>query len=208
MYQAGEEEQDVGHEKKSVVMKVKDKAKKIKSKITPKHHAHDGHDHDHQYHNDHGAQSDEEDYDESESIEPDPEVHGAPSEYFFNNFLIPISCPLSFVLTAEFKHEWVGCLIIECFCNTVYESRDVKRIGDVDEISEKTRGNHLGTSDREVGPEDDSGKSTPKSKVGDQVWGQSNLEEREPKASADPHGTSSPEKYQIQVADPTKRGFL
>lgn len=82
MYQAGEE-QDVGHEKKSVLMKVKDKAKKIKSKITPKHHAHDGHDHDHQYHNHHGAQSDEEDYDEGESIEPDPEVHGAPSEYFF-----------------------------------------------------------------------------------------------------------------------------
>lgn len=42
-----------------------------------------------------------------------------------------------------------------------FTSRDVKRIGDVDEISGKTRGNHLGTSDREVGLEDDSGKSTP-----------------------------------------------
>lgn len=198
MYQAGEEEQDVGHEKKSVLMKVKDKAKKIKSKITPKHHGHE-------FRNPHGAQTDEEDYDEDEAVEPDPEVHGAPSEYFF--FLIPISCPLSFLSTAELNHEWVSCLISDCFCTTVYESRDVKRrIGDVDEITGKTRGNHLGTGYREVGPEDESGKSTPK--VGDQVFGQSNLEEREAKATADPHGTSRPEKYQIKVADPTKIGFL
>ena len=43
MYQAGEE-QDVEYEIKSMVKKVKDKAKEIKSKIMAKHHAHGGHD--------------------------------------------------------------------------------------------------------------------------------------------------------------------
>ena len=55
------------HEKKSVLKKVKEKAKKIKETLT-KH----GHDHD-------------EEEVEDEEMEEDPEVHGAPSMLFFTN---------------------------------------------------------------------------------------------------------------------------
>ncbi|KAL8240844.1 hypothetical protein R6Q59_014199 [Mikania micrantha] len=59
-------------EKKSVIKKVKEKAKKIKSTITKHGHGHDGHDHHHHDLND----DDDDDYID-ESVE-DPEVHGAP----------------------------------------------------------------------------------------------------------------------------------
>ncbi|GKC94706.1 low-temperature-induced 65 kDa protein-like protein [Tanacetum coccineum] len=57
--------EDEHHEKKSVIKKVKEKAKKLKNKIT--HHGH-GHEHD---------DEDDEDDDDDETVE-DPEVHGAP----------------------------------------------------------------------------------------------------------------------------------
>ncbi|KAD5961250.1 hypothetical protein E3N88_12723 [Mikania micrantha] len=56
-------------ERKSVIKKVKEKAKKIKSTITKHGHGHDGHDH-------HHDENDDDDYID-ESVE-DPEVHGAP----------------------------------------------------------------------------------------------------------------------------------
>ncbi|KAL8210871.1 hypothetical protein R6Q57_005308 [Mikania cordata] len=63
------EEENHG-EKKSVIKKVKEKAKKIKSTITKHGHGHDGHDHHHD------ENDDDDDYID-ESVE-DPEVHGAP----------------------------------------------------------------------------------------------------------------------------------
>ncbi|GKG33934.1 low-temperature-induced 65 kDa protein-like protein isoform X2, partial [Tanacetum coccineum] len=63
--------EDEHHEKKSVIKKVKEKAKKLKNKIT--HHGH-GHEHD---------DEDDEDDDDDETVE-DPEVHGAPSKYYIS----------------------------------------------------------------------------------------------------------------------------
>lgn len=68
-----EGEDENHHEKKSVLKKVKDKAKKIKSTLT-KHGHHDDHD------NTHGHEEYEEEYEDEEMAE-DPEVHGAPSIY-------------------------------------------------------------------------------------------------------------------------------
>ncbi|XP_057952433.1 low-temperature-induced 65 kDa protein [Malania oleifera] len=61
----GDEHQH-GHEKKSLMKKVKDKAKRIKGTIK-------GHGHDQQDGNDHDL-----DYDEDEAEAQDPEIHGAP----------------------------------------------------------------------------------------------------------------------------------
>ncbi|XP_019453880.1 PREDICTED: low-temperature-induced 78 kDa protein-like isoform X2 [Lupinus angustifolius] len=77
----GEEDHHHDHEKKSVLKKVKAKAKKIKDKVTK--HGHHDHEHGHdQYHyedqhipDDHDL--DEEDDDDEEMVH-DPEVHGAP----------------------------------------------------------------------------------------------------------------------------------
>lgn len=86
----GKEEHHDGHEKKSVLKKVKAKAKKIKNTLTK--HGHQEHGHD-QYHyedqhipDDHDL-DEEDDYDEE--LVQDPEVHGAPSIFFF--FFISIT---------------------------------------------------------------------------------------------------------------------
>ncbi|KAG8381334.1 hypothetical protein BUALT_Bualt06G0111600 [Buddleja alternifolia] len=63
------------HEKKSVLKKVKDKAKKIKDTI--KKHGHHGHEHEHEYRHDQISEEEEDD-DEDEEMVNDPEVHGAP----------------------------------------------------------------------------------------------------------------------------------
>ncbi|KAF8413152.1 hypothetical protein HHK36_001127 [Tetracentron sinense] len=62
------EGEDEHHEKKSVLKKVKDKAKKIKDTLGIRKHDH-GHNNDHDH---------DEEEDEHEEIEEDPEVHGAP----------------------------------------------------------------------------------------------------------------------------------
>jgi len=78
------------HEKKSVLKKVKAKAKKIKDTIT-KHGHHDdheqGHGHDqYQYENQHIP--DDHDLDEEDEVDEDPEIHGAPSNLFLFHFFL------------------------------------------------------------------------------------------------------------------------
>ncbi|KAI3758634.1 hypothetical protein L6452_06201 [Arctium lappa] len=58
-------------EKKFVIKKVKEKAKKIKNTITKHGHGHGGDDHHHH----------DDDDDDDEEMEQDPEVHGAPSAH-------------------------------------------------------------------------------------------------------------------------------
>ncbi|KAI3720682.1 hypothetical protein L2E82_31673 [Cichorium intybus] len=60
-------------EKKSVIKKVKEKAKKLKNTITKHGHGHGDHDHHH-----HDDVEDDDDDDDDEEMEKDPEVHGAP----------------------------------------------------------------------------------------------------------------------------------
>ncbi|RZC73013.1 hypothetical protein C5167_048493 [Papaver somniferum] len=68
----GHHEQDEHHEKKSVIKKVKAKAKKIKDTIGSK--IHGGHEHEHE----HDDQDLDEEDDSDDELEQDPEVHGAP----------------------------------------------------------------------------------------------------------------------------------
>ncbi|TKY45163.1 Low-temperature-induced 65 kDa protein [Spatholobus suberectus] len=75
-----EEHHHHDHEKKSVLKKVKQKAKKIKDTITK--HGHHDHEHGHEYHYDDQHIPDDHDLDEEddedEDMDEDPEVHGAP----------------------------------------------------------------------------------------------------------------------------------
>ncbi|KAK4436302.1 Low-temperature-induced protein [Sesamum alatum] len=73
-------EQEHHHEKKSVLKKVKDKAKKIKDTIKRHGHGH-GHSHEHQvgYERDRGVNREEGRYEEEkQEMVDDPQVHGAP----------------------------------------------------------------------------------------------------------------------------------
>ncbi|KAI3879457.1 hypothetical protein MKX03_014077 [Papaver bracteatum] len=70
----GHHEQDEHHEKKSVIKKVKAKAKKIKDTIGSK--IHGGHEHEHDREHDDQDLDEEDDFDDE--LEQDPEVHGAP----------------------------------------------------------------------------------------------------------------------------------
>jgi hypothetical protein len=85
----GTEEHHDDHEKKSVLKKVKAKAKKIKDTITKHGHRDDnehGHGHD-QYHNQHIPDDHDLDEEDDEDVH-DPEIHGAPSKVFFLSFLL------------------------------------------------------------------------------------------------------------------------
>ncbi|KAI3850051.1 hypothetical protein MKW92_032272 [Papaver armeniacum] len=70
----GHHEHDELHEKKSVIKKVKAKAKKIKDTIGSK--IHGGHEHEHDREHDDQDLDEEDDFDDQ--LEQDPEVHGAP----------------------------------------------------------------------------------------------------------------------------------
>ncbi|KAI3985324.1 hypothetical protein MKX01_033638 [Papaver californicum] len=76
----GHHEQDEHHEKKSVIKKVKAKAKKIKDTIGSR--IHGGHEHEHEHEHEYGLEHDDQDLDEEDDfddeLEQDPEVHGAP----------------------------------------------------------------------------------------------------------------------------------
>jgi hypothetical protein len=86
-------EDEHAHERKSVIKKVKAKAKKIKDTLK-KHGHHDEHDHDYQRADhhipDHDHDLDEEDDDDEEIIE-DPEVHGASEERYDTKISEPIT---------------------------------------------------------------------------------------------------------------------
>ncbi|KAK7380298.1 hypothetical protein VNO78_32806 [Psophocarpus tetragonolobus] len=70
------EEHDRDHEKKSVLKKVKQKAKKIKDTITK--HGHHDQVHGHEYHYEDQHIPDDHDLDEEDEVDEYPEVHGAP----------------------------------------------------------------------------------------------------------------------------------
>ena len=72
----GTEEHHEGHEKKSVLKKVKAKAKKIKDTIT-KHGHHDDHEHGHGHEHQHIPDDHDLDEEDDEDLQ-DPEIHGAP----------------------------------------------------------------------------------------------------------------------------------
>lgn len=85
MFEEGDHEHH--HQKKSVLKKVKDKAKKIKHTIQ-KHGGHGQEQHEHEHGHDH-----EEEEDEDEEMFEDPEIHGAPS--MFHNFLLSFLLKIS-----------------------------------------------------------------------------------------------------------------
>lgn len=71
------------HEKKTVLKKVKQKAKKIKDSITK--HGHHDHERGHEYHYEDQHIPDDHDLDEEDDEDVDP-VHGAPSKFFSSTF--------------------------------------------------------------------------------------------------------------------------
>ena len=100
----GEEQHHHDHEKKSVLKKVKQKAKKIKDTITKHgHHDHE-HEHGHGYHLDDQHIPDDHDLEEEDEMDEYPEVHGAPSKFFSCTLeLIVVICS---TLSVSFSKCW------------------------------------------------------------------------------------------------------
>lgn len=80
----GDEHNQHDHEKKTVMKKVKQKAKKIKDSITK--HGHHDHERGHEYHNEDQHIPDDHDLDEEDDEDVDHPVHGAPSKFFCSTF--------------------------------------------------------------------------------------------------------------------------
>lgn len=102
----GKEELEEGeehHEKKSVLKKVKAKAKKIKDTITKHAHAHDHHD-----------EEDEEDDEEDEVVE-DPEIQGAPCIYIHLPFFFSFHNYINYVGVVGLEKRMLKYIL------TVYE---------------------------------------------------------------------------------------